>query len=144
MILGFTGTRLGMSESQRQEVWEFFRVYNQPQGEIELALHGGCLGADAEFHNICDELGIPIQIYPGHSVHNPKDLSMRAELSASVIHPSETYLARNRKIVEKCNHLIACPYATESRGGTWYTIKYAKRCSVPYTILMRNWTETHD
>ena len=137
MILGFTGTRLGMSELQRQEVWEFFRVYNQPHGEIELALHGGCLGADADFHNICDEIGIPIQIYPGHSANDPKDLSMRADLSASVVHLPENYFARNRKIVKKCDHLLACPLSANGRGGTWYTIKYAKRYLVPYTILRR-------
>jgi len=141
MILGFTGTRLGMSKSQRQEVWEFFRVYNQPLGEIELALHGGCLGADVEFHNICNELGIPIQIYPGHSAMDPKCRLTQAVLSASIIHPSETHFARNRNIVKKCDHLIACPLFSEGRGGTWYTIKYAKRCSVPCTILWRNGDE---
>ena len=137
MILGFTGTRQGLSELQIFEVWKFFHVYNQPHGEIELALHGGCLGADAEFHNICNEIGIPIQIYPGHSVHNPTDFSMQADLSTSIVHPSENYFARNRKIVEKCDHLIACPLSTNGRGGTWYTIKYAKRHLVPYTILWR-------
>ena len=124
---------MGLSEFQRQKVWEFFCI----QEEIELALHGGCLGADADFHNICDELEIPIQIYPGHSATDPKDLSMQAYLLASVIHPSEDYFARNRKIVEKCDHLLACPFSNNGRGGTWYTIKYAKRYLVPYTILWR-------
>lgn len=45
-----------------------------------------------------------------------------------IILPAKTHFARNRDIVDASNVLVAAPYNDyeESKGGTWYTINYAR------------------
>lgn len=136
MIIGFTGTRHGMDSNQYSQVLE--KLLEEMRDGVELAIHGGCVGADTDFHAICEQLDIRIEIYPGISAKNPNDLSMRSKLVASAIHPAETHFARNRKIVEECDVLYACPIGEDThRGGTWYTINYAKQNLVPTKIFWR-------
>lgn len=112
-----------MSDFQKQEVRKILDEH-----EAVSAIHGGCIGADEDFHNICLEIGIPedsIFILPGISANDPTDRSMQAVLKGGVRLPEKTHFARNRDIVNASDMLIATPLDDVKRGGTWYTIDYA-------------------
>lgn len=135
MIIGFTGTRSGMSDKQKKEVIEYLK-YIEDNQSITSTLHGGCVGADIDFHHICEKFHR--EVYPGHSAKTPENLSHRGKYpDADIIHPSQTHFKRNRDIVDRCDILIATPYNNIQRGGTWYTINYAEKLDKPTLILTR-------
>ncbi len=51
--------------------------------------------------------------------------------------PPKTYFARNRDIVDAADLLIATPFNNfeEDRGGTWYTVNYARKRKKPIVIV---------
>lgn len=136
MIAGFTGTRRGMSPNQLAELSDLFfgNVRN-----ITMGIHGGCVGADAEFHGLCRDYGVCTEIRPGYSVKDPSDMSLRAGLKADRTRIPDTHFRRNRSIVNSCDFLIAAPYdlGRQTKGGTWYTIGYAKSKGREIIILKR-------
>ncbi len=128
MNTGFTGTRLGMTPAQRDT---FARLV----GELPITLfrHGDCIGADAVAHDICSTL-IPIIIHP------PVDNTLRANKVASCIMAPKTHFARNRDIVDQSEILIAVPQYADpitptTRGGTAYTVNYARKVGKPVKII---------
>ena len=130
MVIGFTGTREGMSKGQQTQLWKLM-------GKATEAHHGDCIGADEQFHEVCAELEIPIIIFP------PDDDKLRAYCTSGNIiriHPELPYLIRNKLIVETCEILIACPKERNEpppqRGqGTWSTVRYARRIGRRMRIL---------
>lgn len=131
MIIGFTGTRNGMTTEQLAAL-EF---YMEGTGVRDYFHHGDCLGADAQAHDIAIRLGLPVTLYP------PADDSLRAFCKgATHTHKPSPYLTRNHAIVLACGILIACPAGPEPRsrraGGTWYTIRDARdTVRRPFTII---------
>ncbi len=129
MIIGFSGTRHGMTDVQ-QAVFE---------GLIEKPTefrHGSCRGSDVQAARIVRKLfkdHIPIIAHPGPSGDsNREDSGVDDEKR-----PSRSHLARNRDIVNACDLLIACPFESveQTRGGTWYTIRYARNRGTKVTII---------
>ena len=59
-IIGFTGTQAGMTDKQFHCVSALLCSAN-----YTMAHHGGCEGADTQFHAMCQVLGIPVTIHPG-------------------------------------------------------------------------------
>lgn len=59
--IGFTGTRKGMSSPQEDTLCNLLSLLS---GFIAVAHHGDCLGADAEFHELCRETGLKIHVHP--------------------------------------------------------------------------------
>lgn len=120
MIIGFTGTRNGMTEAQKETVRRLVREL-QPT----LAVHGDCVGADANFHAIVRVVApeCRIMICPG-----PDD-SMRAFCDADMEMARKTHFARNRDIVNGSDLMIGTPYQMRecNSGGTWYTINYSRK-----------------
>ena len=123
MKFGFTGTQRGMTPFQRQEVAEFLD-HHRP----EIAIHGGCIGADEDFHRLCQERKIPIR------VHLPNNLSktskyVLADEKAVLVSRGRDYLQRNQDIVDEASGLIATPKEQNEvlRSGTWATIRRAKK-----------------
>lgn len=119
MILGFTGTRTGMSREQRKRV---DRIIDELSPT--LAVHGDCVGADDQFHDLCLDHHIPIEIYPCIL------LSQRANCKGALcVHPPRDPLLRNHDIVDRCDLLLATPKGNREvmRSGTWATIRYALR-----------------
>lgn len=120
MIIGFSGTRHGMTDKQKEEVMKELRIVNSLTKKIEYH-HGDCIGADEEFHIIVDDFENTI-------IHPPKRTTHRAYCKAKTILAPKDYLPRNDDIVLACNVLIATPHSMENtRGGTWYTIGKAYR-----------------
>jgi hypothetical protein len=119
MIIGFTGTRVGMTEKQKEKVKYFLDFYKA----TELH-HGDCIGADSDAHSIARNLNVPITIHP------PLNLKKRMFNNgyAKLLEKFD-YTTRNENIVEASDVLLACPKSSqeELRSGTWATVRYAKK-----------------
>jgi hypothetical protein len=115
VIVGFTGTREGMTDQQRRKMCELLAELQPSE-----AHHGDCIGADAEFHALVGRIA-PVVIHP------PSVPNRRAFCGAEVVLIPRSYLERNRNIVDACELLIATPKSDVRKGGTWYTIGYAER-----------------
>ena len=128
MIYGFTGTRAGMTERQKQALELILCDFS-----MAAFHHGGCHGADCEAHKIAAQ-------HAGRDVH-PGDEGQHRGWSLrndyAVLHPWKPYLERNHDIVDVCEMLIAAPKSLteELRSGTWATIRYARKIGRPVIIL---------
>jgi hypothetical protein len=128
-IVGFTGTRKGLTPAQRQSL-EVVLV-----GEIGLMTgevhHGDCVGADEACHDIALEHGWRIVVHP------PTVRTMRAFCQAyDEMLPAKGYIDRNRDIVDDTFVLVACPDGPETRrSGTWSTIRWARKNGRPVVIV---------
>lgn len=134
MIVGFTGTRRGMTSEQAGRVGELLRALRL-DGPVE-AHHGDCVGADVEFHDLACRLGCAVVIHP------PVDPEHRAWcepewLATCAYREPMTHLARNRQIVSECDLLLACPAedTAQPRGGTWYTVRYAAKAGKDHVVI---------
>jgi hypothetical protein len=129
MKVGFTGTRKGLSEKQKELLKDFFINNN-----ITELHHGDALGADTEAHNIF------ISIYPNAKVVlYPSDLERANNKATNLVEYRPTPpLKRNEDIVRNCNLLIVCPKSEkeEKRSGTWATYRHAKSINKPIKILV--------
>jgi len=121
MRIGFTGTRKGMTNYQKNEVNKIL-LMNSLNGDQLIFHHGGCDGADDEFHLIACKYGQVI-VHPGDTKQGKKYYD---NYITKLVKP---YLERNKDIVNESDLLIACPksFKEEMRSGTWATIRYAKK-----------------
>lgn len=127
MIVGFTGTRQGMTGLQRDNLSKLLDGLGDLVHEFH---HGDCVGADSQAHDAACKRSIQIVIHPGN---DPKTRAWRD--SDRVAHP-RPMLSRNRDIVDASDLLIAAPNTPERlHSGTWSTIRYAIRRGVRYYIL---------
>jgi hypothetical protein len=128
--LGFTGTRDGMTQHQRERLQ---RILDEHGWRIIEAHHGDCIGADEEFHDlVAATLGVDILW-----VHPPLVSKYRAFKQSPHILPARGYLERDRDIVDMTDALIATPKTKlrAPRSGTWYTIEYADAMHHPRLVL---------
>ncbi len=136
MRIGFTGTREGMTSAQAGKVAEW--MHHCTAREFH---HGDCIGADEGAHELARLRGWTIVVHPGNQP------SMRAHAAGyrSICAPKSN-LARNRDIVDETVHLLACPkgYTEEPRGGTWYTIRYARKLGRGISIIWPDGTYTFE
>jgi hypothetical protein len=138
VLVGFTGTRGGMTNLQRER----FRFEFEKLEDVSQFHHGDCIGADNEAADLCDK------IYPGIETHSwPGNIeSLRAHHSATFIHKAQPCLERNRIIVNHCDVLFACPKEpTEvDRSGTWATVRYARKQGLLIFICWPDGTVTEE
>lgn len=124
MRIGFTGTQKGMTNHQESEVRRILESY---KGSVTQIHHGGCIGADGEFHEICLSLERAIipTVHPASDV-NPSKIADLMKPADYV--PARPALIRNRIIVDSSDVLIATPGQEHEilRSGTWSTIRYAR------------------
>jgi hypothetical protein len=129
MIIGFTGSRKGMTGDQAAEVTRI--LLRATEGH-----HGDCIGADEQFHDLCLALEIPVVIHP------PEDDTYRAFCQgAKLVMPPRPFLVRNRIIVDTCELLVGAPkdhrQPASLRGqGTWSTIVYARRVGRELRVVL--------
>ncbi len=136
MIVGFTGTRNGMSTKQKAGLRETLLRLNGPsrlafsQNKTNDFHHGDCIGADAEAHDIAKALGYTIYMHP------PTNGKARAYKDGFAL-KALPYLKRNQDIVNSSHLLIAAPATQKEviRSGTWATIRYARRNNKPIFVL---------
>lgn len=113
LSIGFTGTRHGMTPAQ----WHAVRrlVEDWSSGSAFDAHHGDCIGADAEFHAICET-------FCGHAlvaVH-PGPVNDRARQAGCVgVYrlPNKTHMARNAAIITASSAIIARRLRLPSNGA---------------------------
>jgi|SRR6185312_14545802 len=134
---GFSGTSQGMTMAQKYSLRNFL---HGGSGEFH---HGDCIGSDAEGHGIAMQCGYcPV-------LHPPSNYSKRAwcDVPSHLMRPEKPYLPRNRDIVDETVALIATPaeFEEQPRGGTWYTIRYARKRGKPTVLIFPDGTikQTH-
>ena len=127
MIISFTGTRQGMTTDQ-------VRTFNELLYDVgaQSFIHGDCLGADADAHNLVMAQLIPILKRPCN-IERQRAFTEGGE----VIAEPEDPLERNKKIVDDGEQLVACPgsFEEELRSGTWATVRYAIRNNKSVIII---------
>ncbi len=128
--LGITGTRSGMNEIQKKNVFGFLRDFISYY-DTAWFHHGDCVGVDVEAARMAMDEGYGIICHP------PIDSSLRGFFKSDETRLPDTYFRRNRHIVDACQILMVVPYQNEPQkaGGTWYTYDYALKQKKPIKIL---------
>jgi hypothetical protein len=89
-----------------------------------FAHHGCCIGADAQFNELAQELHIMTVGHP------PSDItSLAAALELDYRRPARRFLDRNMQIIKETGAVIAAPRSRieQVRGsGTWYVIRRSR------------------
>ena len=131
--LGFTGTKMGMTDEQRVRV-----IWLLKEFEPKNVHHGDCIGADAEFHELA---GLRREIV--RHVHPPIERKYAANVlmrDKDILYSEKSYHKRNHDIVDACTVLLATPGQTIEllRSGTWSTVRYAKKLvDRPRIVIVR-------
>lgn len=125
-IVGFTGTRDGMTDIQARKVGELIK------GAVEFH-HGDCIGADEQAHEFAIRNKVSVILHP------PSDSSQRAFCrGADVMLKVKEHIDRNHDIVDMSEILVAAPSGLEDdqpRSGTWATVRYALRKAHPVHVV---------
>jgi hypothetical protein len=136
MKIGFTGTREGLTAAQRDKL---VMLVVAP----EEFHHGCCVGADEQAAHIAFSADCPRIVG-----HPPTATAMLSEFSLGFNtenHDPLPYLERNRRIVDACETLIACPKGPEEqRSGTWATVRYARKQKKQILIIWPNGTVSEE
>src|SRR5262245_17306051 len=124
MILGFTGTRNGMTPSQRRA---FLTVLTELLPE--RLLHGACVGADedaARLARLYSPWSVRVVALPGKFADGRANRfrSAAALADSQEVEGERKHLERNRDIVRRSDLLVACPclMGEQVAGGTWRTV----------------------
>lgn len=145
MRIGFTGTRHGMAPAQANR----FYAYVCEHPDFEEFHHGDCIGADSEAADAIRDVLTSEDPGPAIKVvcHPPADQTHRAHNPHyDEIREPKTHFARNRDIVDETDCLVACPcdMAEQPKGGTWYTVGYARKRGKPVVIIWPDGTITEE
>jgi hypothetical protein len=132
MVITFTGTRDGLSVSQKILLNERLAWIRKTSKDVVLH-HGDCIGADAEADAIAHTLNITVETHPAAV---PDKLRAFCQ-GARRVWPVQPPLTRNRTMVKLADLVIAAPKEKLEvrRSGTWTTIRAAKSLRVPVIIL---------
>lgn len=137
-MIGFTGTRRGMTEAQAGSVDALLRLAADVRSGVSAHRapafhHGLCVGADAQAHDIARTYGYRIYGHPASDVR-PEWIS---DAACDDLLPAAPALARNREIAAQ-SILIAAPGGEYEvhRSGTWATIRagWKSRGTVVYVV----------
>jgi hypothetical protein len=135
MKLGFTGTRVDLTDHQR--VW-LESVFDNLQ--IDVLHHGACVGADLAAHQLALQHDIPVVVHPPAKTRFLAVQCLTERPNVTVL-PAAPYLVRDRAIVGSCDGLVAMPKNEQPTGlnisgigGTWYTVLYAERLNKQIVI----------
>ncbi len=136
MKVGFTGTRDALADAQMIALVDWIAAN---------PMHGACLGADATAAlQVKAKYGRQVQVI-AHPGHLPHLTSQPAIAVSQVTYSPENTLRRNRRIVDVCDLLLACPKGPEEqRSGTWSTIRYARKVGRRVTIIWPDGSVTRD
>jgi hypothetical protein len=140
-ILGFTGTRKGMTPEQERTVRDLIQGLS-----LQSAHHGACHGADRQFHRLVLERAMHVGLWPS----NDEQLAwarQAAGISNKVyVHQTFPPLTRNRMVVERVVQMCATPSTMreKQRSGTWATIRYSRNIGRPVAICWPDGTVTHE
>lgn len=117
-IVGFTGTKKGMTKSQKEKVRFFLVTWS-----VKIFHHGCCIGAD-------DEAGIISLSLSIHVIGHPPIIEKyKADCICHEYREPKSYFVRDHDIVDETDCMIATPknQFEELRSGTWATVRYARK-----------------
>lgn len=132
-ILTFSGTRNGMTESQLRACENILKALQPAR-----VRHGGCHGADREFHVIARDY--PRYIHPGdrgQQLWAVKE-GFLVPTRDFVFEPTENHIQRDKLMIDLSTHVLATPKGVveQMRGsGTWVSIRYAKKLKRPLFVV---------
>lgn len=128
-IIGFTGTQRGVTEIQGETLISALIGFREA-GALWME-NGDCVGADDDAGRHWRHLGGKVSLHP------PSNDRKRAWMPADRTAKAKPYLDRNRDIVKASDAMVATPAESEEqpRGGTWYTIRYARKLGKPLMII---------
>lgn len=135
--IGVTGSRYGPATSAQASTfyYQFTALFNDQEAILH---HGDCIGWDAHCHQVARSLGLDIIVHP------PDKSEFRAFCEdASYVHPVKPYFERNRDICVSTSVLIGMPSTAmheKKRGGTWYTIRYARAIQRRVIVILPDGT----
>lgn len=146
-VVGFTGTQRGMTDEQQDalryvlEQIRFDSIDHRADTPDEFH-HGDCIGADAEARTIAKAREYHLHCHPGFPEGHPKRAGTRNDETYPLLNP----LARNKRIVDEADVIVAAPAsATETRrSGTWMTVRYAQRNNKPVVFVLPTGVVTGD
>lgn len=136
--IGFTGSRDGLTNPQRQAVVGLLDAFMAERKAttsdgVPQFHHGDCVGADMLSGDAAHDAGYEIHIHP------PSVGSLRAYCSnryPAKVYDTFPYLVRNKHIVDSTDILLATPNGPETtRSGTWSTVRYARKKSKEIWIV---------
>lgn len=132
--VGFTGTQDGMSTEQQIEIHMLLGDL-QAYARASTGLHGMCVGADAQFHELAKALGYRIVGYPG--LNRLGEVEKRATMVCDVERRPQFFLDRNYDMTLESHVMLATPKQMQEvkRSGTWMTIRAAKRLDRPTVVV---------
>ena len=138
MIIGFTGTRQGMTADQVLVVEGMLKSFAMDSAFLGLEFnHGDCIGADAMAHGLAKNCSYKVRVHP------PLSDKYRAFCVGDYTEEPKEFLERNRAIVKRSTMMIATPKGFVEPGGlrgqgTWWTIAYATGHIKPLVIVYPN------
>ena len=158
--IGFTGTKNGMTDDQRNALWRYMAEYRQRMGEdVNIVLHhGDCVGADDEAHTIAARSGWHVALHPGTDGDGNSPYRAHAEDRESAhvwaVNEPAPYPERNMDIVLSSMMVLAAPKSSEEvrRSGTWSTVRAAVKMGRPVILFlpdgdmtqMGDWSHGHE
>lgn len=139
MIVGFTGTRAGMTDAQKGAVERFLRAWH-----VMAFVHGDCVGSDDEADAIAFALGLARVLRPC-TIHALRAHGERRGGHVLKVYAPEHPLARNEKIVIDSHIMLATPGGPEvKRSGTWHTIRRAREQKKHVVIIFPSGQMRHE
>lgn len=132
--VGFTGTQHGCTAMQTDALRGCLR-HLLANGYVWMR-NGDCIGSDLE-------AAYTWQCYGGKiAAHPPTIAAKRAYVPHDVMLPERPYLDRNKDIVLLSEVMVATPgeKVEQLRGGTWSTIRFARRQRKPLMIIFPDGT----
>lgn len=134
MKVGFTGTRAGMTPQQLKTTRRILRKLNVKNPITEIH-HGGCDGADTEFHNLIFTLPHPpiVIVHPGPAT----ETKLFEKQTGVKVLPRRPNLIRNHDIVDVADFMLGTPQTKieKLRSGTWATIRYGLKIGNPPLLI---------
>lgn len=141
MKIGFTGTREKLTRAQA-EALETTLTPKEYGLHRPIFHHGACKGADSYAATIAWGLNYDVIAHPGKSAHGGDNewLCPIALEHSTEVRETKTHFARNRDIVNETDVLVACPQYMEpitsaTKGGTAYTVNFARMQKRPIVIV---------
>lgn len=135
MIVGYTGPRLGLLPPQRLALGE---VLSSLSGTMH---NGAAEGGDRAAAELWGQWPWRrgIEFFPCNREQREWAVlwiqGTRAP-EARTVHPIRPPLVRNREnLVDPCDLLVATPAGPKPEGGTWSTIRYARRVEKPVVLV---------
>jgi hypothetical protein len=132
--LGFTGTRIGMSENQKSQLIVILKTIMSMDFLSVHFHHGACIGADIEADQIARNLGCKIHIHPS----TDSNTRVFCEELGDITYEPKPPLVRDKDIA-LCDILIAAPKSDNRiiRSGTWATVRYYEKLHGKEAIILK-------